>query len=82
MTEQQARWVTRITDARAQLQTVAANERQHDRISPERLGRRLPSEFALPLTSVVILSKAKNLSRQYARSVRLSSRPKPSLRSG
>ena len=43
MTEQQARWVTRITDARTQLQTVAANERQHDRLSTERLGRRLPA---------------------------------------
>ncbi len=43
MTEQQSRWMTRIADVRAQLETVVASEVSPDRLSPERLGRRLPS---------------------------------------
>jgi hypothetical protein len=43
MTEQQTKWATRITDVREQLQTVAATEAPRDRISPDRLGRRLPN---------------------------------------
>jgi uncharacterized protein (TIGR03545 family) len=43
MTEQQTRWAQRIVGARAELQNVAANERPGDRISSERVGRRLPT---------------------------------------
>jgi uncharacterized protein (TIGR03545 family) len=43
MVEQQSRWAHRVADVRAQLRNVAANEEQPDRLSPERLGRSLPS---------------------------------------
>lgn len=43
MTEQQTRWLSRITVVRAQLQSVAKSEMPGDRISTERLGRRLPA---------------------------------------
>jgi uncharacterized protein (TIGR03545 family) len=43
MTEQQSRWTTRIADVRAQLQTVVASDVSPDRLSPDRFGRRLPS---------------------------------------
>ena len=43
MTEQQSRWSSRITVVRAQLQSVAKSELPRDRISTERLGRRLPA---------------------------------------
>ena len=43
MTEQQTRWSSRITAVRAQLQSVATSEMPRDRISTERLGRRLPA---------------------------------------
>jgi uncharacterized protein (TIGR03545 family) len=43
MTEQQSRWSSRITVVQAQLQSVAKSELPRDRISTERLGRRLPA---------------------------------------
>jgi len=43
MTEQQSRWTSRATEVRTQLQSIAKNEIPRDRISTERLGRRLPS---------------------------------------
>jgi uncharacterized protein (TIGR03545 family) len=43
MTEQQAKWKTAFTAINAELQTVAAQDQPTERISPERLGRRLPN---------------------------------------
>ena len=43
MNEHQTRWATHVADVRTQLQAVAASEGPHDRLSTERLGRRLPS---------------------------------------
>jgi uncharacterized protein (TIGR03545 family) len=43
MAEQQARWNTRVADVRAQLQAFAASEAPSDRLTPQRVGRRLPS---------------------------------------
>lgn len=43
MMEQQARLTAQITDVTARLQTVAAGEAPLYRISPDRLGRRLPN---------------------------------------
>jgi uncharacterized protein (TIGR03545 family) len=42
MSEQQTRWSARFAEVRGQLQTIAAGEAPRGRISPERLGRRLP----------------------------------------
>jgi hypothetical protein len=43
MTEQQSRWKSRFAAINAELQTVAAQDQPTERISPERLGRRLPN---------------------------------------
>jgi uncharacterized protein (TIGR03545 family) len=43
MAEQQSRWTARISDVCAELRSIAANERSADRLSPERLGRRVPN---------------------------------------
>ncbi len=43
MIEQQTQWQTRIVDVRARLQAIAAAEEPSDRLTPDRLGRRLPS---------------------------------------
>jgi uncharacterized protein (TIGR03545 family) len=43
MTEQQARWKNRFAAINVELRTVAAEDQPTDRLSPERLGRRLPN---------------------------------------
>ena len=43
MTEQQTRWKTTIAAINSELQTVAAQDQPTEAFSPERLGRRLPT---------------------------------------
>ncbi len=43
MSEQQTRWSSRVAEVRVQLRVLAASEVPRDRLSPQRIGRRLPS---------------------------------------
>ncbi len=43
MTEQQAKWKTSFAAVSAELQTVATEDKPSNRLSPDRLGRRLPN---------------------------------------